>query len=492
VDHRRSPAAPVRAHLPGYLRVVEDGWQTNLSPLEQRQKQAEADTLVQLQQRLARRLPGATLIRNARVFDSETATLRPASDILLRDGRIAAVHPAGSDNGGTAAAVIDAGGRVLLPGLFDMHGHLSRWDGGLHLAAGVTTLRDMGNDNATLQQLIVEEQQGTLLAPRVVPAGFIEGESPMSARIGFVVKDLAGARRAVDWYAQHGYGQVKIYNSFPKHLLRDTAAYAHSKGMRVSGHVPVFMRARDVVEQGYDEIQHINQLLLNFFVKAETDTRTLERFYLVAKKTAGLDLDSRPVRDFIALLAKRQTVVDPTIATFDFIRQRPGELSQAYAAVAPHLPPGVQRGMRVAEFDIPDAATAATYNRSYEKLVEFIGRMYKAGVPIVAGTDGLAGFTLQRELELYVVAGLTPAQALQIATWTGAKYARVVDDRGSIAPGKRADVILVDGDPTANIADIRRVGLVIKGDVAYYPSEIHEALGIEPFASPIRVQPVSR
>jgi len=328
-----------------------------------------------------------------------------------------------------------------------------------------------------------------VVAPDVVTAGFIEGESPMSARNGFVIKDLAEAKKAVDWYATHGYPQIKIYNSFPKAVLRDTIAYAHSKGLRVSGHVPVFLRAQDVVDQGYDEIQHINQVLLNFFVDDKTDTRTLQRFYLPAEKTAGLDFDSKPVQDFISLLAEKQIVVDPTVATFDFLRQRAGDMSQAFAAIADHLPPDIQRGLRVAEFNIPDDATAERYNKSYEKMVEFVGRMYKAGVPIVAGTDGFAGFTLQRELELYVQAGMTPLQVLQIATWNGAKYSRVLDDRGSITPGKRADLILVDGDPTTNISDIRKIALVLNGGEAYYPSEIYEALGIKPFTNPVPVTP---
>ena len=478
---------------PGWLQLIEDSWQANANALEERQKQAEREALVALRKRLAHPFSGTTLIRNARVFDSEHATLGPASDLLIEDGKIVSIAAAAGKTDGDermhADNVIDANGRVLLPGLFDMHGHLSRWDGGLHLAAGVTTVRDMGNDNATLQQMIAEAKAGTLLAPDVVTAGFIEGESPMSARNGFVIKDLAEAKKAVDWYATHGYPQIKIYNSFPKAVLRDTIAYAHSKGLRVSGHVPVFLRAQDVVDQGYDEIQHINQVLLNFFVDDKTDTRTLQRFYLPAEKTAGLDFDSKPVQDFISLLAEKQIVVDPTVATFDFLRQRAGDMSQAFAAVADHLPPDIQRGLRVAEFNIPDDATAERYNKSYEKLVEFVGRMYKAGVPIVAGTDGFAGFTLQRELELYVQAGMTPLQVLQIATWNGAKYSRVLDDRGSITPGKRADLILVDGDPTTNISDIRKIALVLNGGEAYYPSEIYEALGIKPFTNPVPVEP---
>ncbi len=468
---------------PGYLQLMEEGWEANAGALETRQKAAEGELLVAMQQRLGKPLPGSTLIRNVLVFDSANARLDAASDVLIRDGKIVSVAPT-SANAPRADRSIDGNGRVLIPGLFDMHGHVGRWDGGLNLAAGVTTVRDMGNDNATLQQLMAQEKAGTLMSPRVVPAGFIEGESPMSARNGFVIKDLDGAKKAVDWYASNGYPQVKIYNSFPKAILRDTAAYAHSKGLRVSGHVPAFMRARDVAEQGYDEINHVNQLLLNFFVTDTTDTRTLERFYLPAKRTADLDLDSREVQDFIALLASRKIAIDPTLATFEFIHQRDGEMSPIVAGVADHLPPDVTRSRLAAEMDIPDDATAARYDRSFAKMVEFVGRMYRAGVPLLAGTDEMPGFTLHRELELYVQAGLTPAQALQVATHTAATHARAAD-RGRIAPGLLADLVLVDGDPTQDITKLRNAALVIKGDRAYVPAQLHEALGIRPFVTGI-------
>jgi len=473
--------------IPGFFRLIEEGWESSGEALETAQGAAEKDLLAGLNRRLGHPLPGTTLIRNARVFDSERALLRPPADVLLDEGRIAAISAAGAETR-TADRVIDAAGRVMLPGLFDMHAHFTAWDGGLHLAAGITTIRDMGNNNDTLLQVMAQERAGELLAPRIVAAGFIEGASPNASQGGFVIKDLEGAKKAVDWYHEHGYPQIKIYNSFPRDIVPAITEYAHARGMRVSGHIPAFMRAEQAVLGGYDEIQHINQVLLNFLVNDKTDTRTLERFYLPAEKVGTLDFDGKAVQDFIALLAQRRIVVDPTLATFNFVRQRDGVLSQEFAAVADHVPPDVRRAFYSGSMKIPDDATAARYEKSYAKMIEFVGRMYRAGIPLVAGTDDIPGFTLQRELELYVEAGLSPAQVLQIATWNGAMYARVLDDRGVIAPGKRADLILVDGDPTQNISDIRRVALVIKGDSAYSPAEVHEAIGVKPFTPGITLQ----
>src|SRR5262245_51178655 len=473
--------------IPGFLWLIEEGWEQNVDVLDAAQNTAEHDLIVDMNRRLGHKLNGTTLVRNARVFDSERALLLPASDVLLDNGRIAAISAAGAEQR-RADHVIEAAGRVLLPGLFDMHSHFTAWEGGLHLSAGATTIRDMGNDNETLLQLSAQEQAGELLAPHIVPAGFIEGESPNASRNGFVIKNFEEAKRAVDWYHEHGYPQIKIYNSFPKDIVPAITEYTHSRGMRVSGHIPAFMRAEEAVLGGFDEIQHINQVLLNFLVDEKTDTRTLERFYLPANKVGDLDFDGKPVQDFLALLARRQIVIDPTLATFNFVRQRDGVLSQEFAAVAEHVPPDVRRGFFRGSMKIPDDATAARYEKSYAKMIEFTGRMYRAGVPLVAGTDDTPGFTLQRELELYVQAGLTPSQVLQIATWNGARYSRALDDRGAITPGRRSDMILVDGEPTTNISDIRKVALVIKGDVAYYPSEVFEALGVKPFTAPLTIQ----
>lgn len=473
------------ADLAGEI-FIEAGWEANRSLLEEHQRVAEKKLLRDQAARLLHPMPGVTVIRNARIFDSETAKLQAPSDVYVLRGRITQILPAGSSPR-DADNEIDAAGRVMLPGLFDMHAHVWRWNGPLDLAAGVTSVRDMGNNNRTVQGLLDDVAEGRLLMPRITPCGFLEGRSAFSSSNGILISTLDEAKRAVDWYAQRGYPQLKIYNSFPKEILRETVVYAQSRGMRVSGHVPAFMRSSEVVEQGFDEVQHINQVLLNFLVTAETDTRTIERFRLPADKVADMDFDSKPVQDFIAMLVRKQTVIDSTLATFDFMQQRDGELASAYAAIAGHMPPDVRRSFSVGSMDIPDAATDERYKRSYAKMVEFVGRLYRAGVPLVAGTDAMPGFTLQAELALYVQAGLTPAQALQVATRNGAMYTGTSRDRGSVAQGKLADLVLVDGDPTKDIADIRKVALVITQGKWISPKELHEEMGIDPFVQSVPV-----
>ncbi len=463
--------------------VVRAGHADSIDELEQLQREAEAGWLARIAKEHTQALPQPILIRNVRVFDAKTKGLGEPADVYVNEGRIAAILAAGSP-AKDPVTVIDGAGRALLPGLFDMHSHEDAWNAALQIAGGVTTSRDMGNYNDDLARLRAEIAAGRTVGPHIEPAGFIEGESPFAARGGFVVASVAEAENAIDWYAQRGFRQVKLYNSIKPEWAQPIAAYAHSRGLRVSGHVPAFSRSERVVREGYDELQHINQMVLNFVSDPDTDSRTILRFSLVGERAKDLDLDSQQVRDFIALLAERQIVVDATLGTFEgSYTQKPGDVDPSLAAVADHMPFATQRGLRINSTDV-SGGRLETYRASWQRMMQLFGRLYAAGVPLVAGTDSIAGFILHRELELYVQAGVPAGEAIRIATENGARYAGVLADRGTIERGKRADLILVDGDPTTNISDIRRVSYVLKDGVGFAPAALYEAFGIRRFVDP--------
>lgn len=473
--------------VPGQMSVIQQSWESAGASLEKQQVGAEGQLLRRLHEKLAHRLPQPVLFRGVRIFDAKSGHLSSASDVYINHGDIAAIYPEGSTPV-EAGTVIEGVGQVLMPGLFDMHTHVNTWGSLLHIAGGVTTVRDLGNNNATLSANRDDIDAERLVGPRIIPAGFIEGESPFSSRGGFVVSGLDEAERAVDWYAQRGYRELKLYNSIHPEWLEPIAAYAHRRGLRVGGHVPAFMRAEEAVRGGLDEIHHLNFLMLNFFVTPQDDTRTTARHYLVFENAHGLDLQSERVRSFIDLLRSRGTIVDPTLSIFEAAAtQQQGETNPAYRMVASHMPVAVQRGWRTTSFKI-ESDKVERYRKSFEKMLELTGHLYAAGIPLVAGTDATPGFTLHRELELYVKAGISPAEALRIATWNGAKYSGTLDRLGSIERGKSADLVLIDGDPTADISNIRKIRLVMKEGVAYYPAELYEAVGITRFSDPPRIQ----
>ena len=471
---------------PGWF-LTPTGFEATAERLLQRQRQAQDERLRSIRQRSAQPLPGLTLVKNVRWFDSRAAAMRGPADVYLNDGRIGLITAPGVLQA-TPLQTIDGTGRTLLPGLFDMHAHISDDEALLHLAGGVTTVRDMGGHNDAVWRLKGRIEGGEVAGPHIVPAGFIEGQSPFSARLGIVAADLEAGLKAVDWYAARGYHQIKLYNSIKPEWVKPLAARAHQHGMRVAGHVPAFMRAEEAVRAGYDELTHINQVMLNFFVTPQQDTRTLLRFTLVGDEARRVALQGKAARDFIALLRKQGTTVDPTLATFEaMFVQRDGERHPWLTDIADHLPVLWRRGLLKSEMS-PTPEQAARYRPSYARMVEFVGALYRGGVPLVAGTDSIAGLSLHRELELYVKAGIPPLQVLKIATFNGARTAGVGGSTGAIERGLAADLILVEGDPEHQIGDVRKASLVIQGGVAYAPAQLYEALGMRGFAAPVPVQ----
>jgi hypothetical protein len=220
-------------------------------------------------------------------------------------------------------------------------------------------------------------------------------------------------------------------------------------------------------------------MMLNF-MDTVRDTRAMSRFTAVAQDGASLDFQSQRVRDFFQLLKDHHADIDPTVGTFeDMFVGRPRTISTSYGMIADRLPAQVRRGLYGGGLPVPPGMDQR-YRDSYAAMIRMVGELYRAGVPIVAGTDGFAGFLLHRELELYVQAGIPAPAVLQIATIGAARIMKHDGERGSIDEGKQADVILVDGDPTINISDIRKVELTVRGGVLYRSAELYRELGITP------------
>jgi imidazolonepropionase-like amidohydrolase len=464
-----------------WFAFLREGWEGANEKLYALQKKADEARYARLAKELARYPGHPVAIEHVRVFDAENAAVREDQTVLIDGERVTQAGPSSAVQVPKDAEKVDGKGKTLVPGLFDMHAHLQPLDGLLNISSGVTGARDMGNDIEDLKRLQSQWQSGEAIGPRVWKAGLIDGAGQFQSPTGIFVSTAEEAQAAVNRYADlGGYIQIKLYSSLNPALVPGIAKLAHERGLRVSGHVPNGMIASQFVEAGADEIQHINFMFLNFLAGKVKDTRTPERFTAPGMYAAKLDLNSKEVNDFIALLLQHHTTVDVTLATFEgMFTGRPGKVSPDYAPVLSRLPAQEQRGAYSGGLHVT-AENDQLYQDSYAAMLQMTKKLYDAGVPILAGTDALAGLMLHRELELEVKAGIAPAKALQIATWNAAKLLKQEKELGSIAPGKKADFVLVDGNPAEHISDIRRTRLVAKNGTLYKSEALYAAVGIKP------------
>jgi imidazolonepropionase-like amidohydrolase len=423
---------------------------------------------------------GDVVIRSARLFDPRDLSVTPGTSVLVRGAHIVRVAPDADVTADGKAEVIDAHGRFLMPGLWDNHQHFGDNTGALDLANGVTSARDMGNDTGEFLERVARFDAGTELGPRVWKSGIIDGTGPYAGPTKMRIDTAAQAVADVDWYADHGYGQIKIYSSIPPPIVPVMAAEAHARGLRVSGHVPAFMSAEQFVAAGADEIQHLNFIELDFLWPGVQETRNMNRFTAVAAHAREFPPDKPPARDFIAYLARHHTVLDPTMNVFEALFcGDPAAVTPGLEAVAPRMPPQVRRGLLSGAL-VPPKGEAEAYRGALPAMLALLKALHDAGVTIIPGTDSMPGYELHHELTLYARAGIPPAEVLRMATLTSAQVIGANGERGVIAPGKLADLILVDGDPSVAVADIDRIDLVMKGGRLYEPARIEAALGITP------------
>ena len=463
-----------------WFSVVPDGSESSIPQLQDAQQKTDAAWSERIAYALAHVPRGDLVIRNARLFDPRDLRVTPGTTVVVSGERIIRVGPDADVKAPANAEIIDAQGRFLMPVLWDNHQHFSDNDGALDLANGMTSARDMANDTDTFLQRIARFDNGSELGPRVLKAGIIDGTGEFAGPTKMRVDTAEQAIQDVDWYADHGYAQIKIYSSIKPEFVPIIADHAHARGLRVSGHVPAFMSARQFVEGGADEIQHLNFIVLNFLFPEVKETRNRDRFIKVAERAGEFTPDKPEVREFINFLKDHHTVLDATINVFEALFcGDPSAITPGLEEIVPRFPPQVRRAMRSGALEVPSDKQAA-YREAFPAMLRLLKALYDAGVTIIPGTDALAGYTLHHELELYARAGIPPAEVLRMATWTPALVMGVNKDRGVIAPGKLADMILVDGDPTKNIRDINNITTVIKGGKVYDPIAIERALGIAP------------
>ena len=457
--------------------TVREGWESAAPHLIKAQEDAIQQRAREQAQRLAHRPKGMLVFHDVAVFDAERAKVVPRQDVVIDGNHIVEVRPTAAAPAG--AEVIEGAGKTLIPGLWDMHAHVTANDGPLNLAAGVTTVRDLANDIDDLLARKKRIEEGTELGTRIVMAGFMDGPGPFQGPTKVLVSDEKTGREWVDKYASLGMVQIKLYSSLKPELVAPIAEEAHKRGLRVSGHIPAGLLASEAVKLGYDEIQHANFLVLNFMPDVK-ETRTPARFTEPAKRTADLDLDSAQVRDFIQLLVDRHVTLDPTLSVFEsMFLDRPGTMAVGMREVADRLPVQIRRGYLAGNLPIPPGMDEK-YRASWKKMLAFIHQLYAAGVPIEAGTDAMAGFALHRELEIDVEAGIPPPEVLRLATLGAARIMGFEHQLGSIRPGKLADVVLIGGDPARRIADVRKTELTVKDGVVYRSAEVYADLGVRP------------
>jgi hypothetical protein len=463
---------------PGFI-IIRSGFEKEEKRLRSLSEKYGTERFESLQSEFAHQYDGAVRIQNVRIFDPKTLSLTDLSSVLVKGEKIISIDgpEAKSDEKET---LIDGAGGTLIPGLYDMHAHVGENSALLNVLAGVTSMRDMGNNNEVLDALVAKIESGKLAGPRITRLGFIEGKSPFSANNGILVESEEEAIAAVETYAEKGFYGVKLYNSMNGDWAPAIIKRAHELGLFVCGHVPAFSNANNMLRAGYDEMTHINQVMLGWVLSADEDTRTLLRLTAL-KRLPALEITNPRVSETLELMVKNKAAIDPTLAIHEALMlSRNGEISPGRLDYIDHMPANEQRSYKVALASIADEAEDQAYREAYDKIVETLKAMKKEGITIIPGTDMGGAFTLHRELELYEQLGYSPAELVKLGSYDMAQYLGQ-DDRGIIEADKLADFFLVPGNPVKDIKAIKTISMVSKGGVIYYPSEVYPSFGIKPF-----------
>jgi imidazolonepropionase-like amidohydrolase len=430
-----------------------------LADLAKRMSGSRAETLA---------LVGGTLI------DGTDKPAVPDAAVLIEKGRIIKAGARSKVTIPKDATVIDVHGKTILPGLWDMHAHFEQVEWGpVYLAAGVTTVRDCGNEFEFITAVRDAIAQRRGLGPRILAAGLVDGSGELALGVQRV-DTREQARMWTDRYHAVGFQQIKIYSSVKLEQVKAVAAEAHRLGMTVTGHVPDGLNAYQVIEAGQDQINHISYIADIMHAPLPPDATTQDEF----KANAAIDLNSAEAQKAIAFLKAHAAVIDPTLSIFEFLTattaKPPATFEPGVAKVAPELAP------QLTDVD-PPSERSQLLEEFFEKSLAIVGALHRAGIPIVAGTDQtVPGFSVYREIELYAQAGFTPREAIQAATIVPARVMKLEKQVGTVEAGKRADLIVLNGNPLEDIHNIRSVEYVIANGVMYDAAELWRSVEFRP------------
>jgi imidazolonepropionase-like amidohydrolase len=457
-----------------HFEAIRDGYESALGDFVGRAGADGMSALAEISKGISgSRAPTLAIVGGTLIDGTGAAPVSDAA-VVIHDGRIVAAGPRSKVKIPKDAHVVDAHGKTVLPGLWDMHAHFEQVEWGpIYLAAGVTTVRDCGNEFEFITAVRDAIAQGRGLGPRLLLAGIVDGTGTYT--IGVERVDTPDqARMWTDRYHASGFQQMKIYSSVKLEELKVVADEAHRLGMTVTGHIPEGVTAYQAIEAGQDQINHIHYIADIMKAPLPENASRLDRF----KAGANIDLESPEAQKALAFLKDHHTVVDPTMALMEFFTattaKPPASFEPGVNKVAPEL---AEQLTDVA----PPNDRSEIGEKVFEKELAIVGALRRAGIPVVAGTDQtVPGHSLHREIELYVQAGFTPMEAIQAATIVSARAMGLEKESGTVEKGKRGDLILVNGNPLENIHNIRNIEYVITNGTMFHTAELWQSVGFKP------------
>lgn len=394
--------------------------------------------------------------------------------LIIEDGQITAIGKRGEINIPQGAAMIDVTGKTLMPGLWDMHAHSNQvqW-APAYLAGGITTIRDNGNEVEFATAFRDGIDNDGLLGPDILLAGMTDG--PGKKGNGIIrATNAEEARKVVEMYHNNGYRQVKIYNSVEPDVLKVLAEEGHKRGMSVTGHIPKEVgKITNAVDMGMDMFSHDRAIYSVLFPEK-------------TKLQAGKDLLENPevhpdrVKAAIRYLLKNEIALDPTMNLRVIMNIPSGAALETVEPDAGRIAYELWEGKRFRKGKPLEQVNKEV--AKYTKGVEAVGDFFRAGIPIVAGTDNFVPvFSLYLELETYhKLGGLTPFQAIQTATIIPARVMGMDTKTGTLEIGKEADIAILDKNPLVDISNIRTVSAVVTNGHYYESTPLWRAADFQP------------